>query len=70
MVIKIIGERIRQIRTSQNLSQEQLAFNAKLDRTYIAGVESGRRNPTIKSLEKIFSALKISFKDFFSTVQC
>ena len=39
------------------LSQEQLGFKAKLDRTYISGVERGVRNPTVGSLRRIAQAL-------------
>jgi len=36
-----------------NVSQEELAFRAELDRTYVSGVERQKRNPTIKSLSRI-----------------
>ena len=47
------------------LSQEKLALKAEIDRTYLAGVEQGKRNPSLRSLEKILLALDISFHDFF-----
>lgn len=47
------------------LSQEKLALKADLDRTYLAGVENGKRNLSIKSLEKIINALEVSFQEFF-----
>lgn len=65
MITEQIGMRIREIRNMQGISQEKLAFKADLDRTYLAGVELGRRNPSVKSLEKILQALDISFEDFF-----
>ena len=60
-----VGCRIKQLRTQLGLSQEKLALKADLDRTYLAGVESGKRNVTISSLEKIITALDCSIKDFF-----
>ncbi|MDY5456832.1 MAG: helix-turn-helix transcriptional regulator [Bariatricus sp.] len=65
MITEKIGARIKQIRAIQGISQEKLALKADVDRTYLAGVEQGKRNPSIKSLEKIVNALDISFHDFF-----
>lgn len=65
MIRKKVGARIKKLRTAQGISQEKLALKADIDRTYLAGVEQGKRNPSIKSLEKIVIALEISFHDFF-----
>ena len=53
-----IGNRIRQLRTEAALSQEKLAFECDLDRTYIGSVERGERNISIINLRKISTALK------------
>lgn len=68
MITEIVGKRIRELRSEQGLSQEKLSLRAELDRTYIAGVEQGKRNLSIKSLEKIIVALNISFEDFFKGI--
>ncbi|WP_435894874.1 helix-turn-helix transcriptional regulator [Oceaniferula spumae] len=52
-----LGKNIRRIRESKGLSQEDLALEAGLDRTYVGGVERGERNPTITSALKIAKAL-------------
>lgn len=65
MITEKIGSRIRELRNSLGLSQEKLALKADIDRTYLAGVEQGKRNPSIKSLEKIVEALGVSFSEFF-----
>lgn len=65
MIIEKVGQRIKKLRSDLGLSQEKLALKADLDRTYIAGVENGKRNLSLKSLEKIVLALEISFEDFF-----
>jgi transcriptional regulator with XRE-family HTH domain len=65
MITEKVGIRIKELRNELNLSQEKLAFKADVDRTYLAGVEQGKRNPSIKSLEKIINALGLSFHDFF-----
>lgn len=65
MITHEVGNRIRYLRTQMGLSQEKLALKAGIDRTYLAGIESGKRNATITSIEKIVTALEISLKDFF-----
>ena len=65
MITEEIGKRIKEIRSEKGISQEKLALKAELDRTYVAGVENGKRNPSIKSLEKIINALDINFGGFF-----
>jgi transcriptional regulator with XRE-family HTH domain len=66
--IKIrIGKRIKELRNSIGISQEQLGFKAELDRTYITGVESGKRNISIVALEKIILALDTNYTQFFNT---
>lgn len=60
-----IGLLIRQIRVEKGLSQEDLAFNCELHRTYIGSLERGEKVATIVTLEKITKALGISLSDFF-----
>lgn len=60
-----VGQRIRQLRKKHGLSQEKLANNCELDRTYVASVENGKRNISIVNLEKIVNALEISLEEFF-----
>lgn len=69
MITKEVGMRIKELRTRKGFSQEKLALEAEIDRTYLAGIENGRRNPTLKSLEKILRTLEISFEDFFKGIQ-
>lgn len=54
-----VGLNVKRFRQEKGLSQEALAFEAKLHRTYISGVERGVRNPTIVVLEGIASALAV-----------
>ena len=63
-----IGERIRDLRKEKNISQESLAFMAEIDRTYMTGVESGKRNVSVKILEKIITALGTNYKSFFNHI--
>ena len=66
MITHDVGNRIRFLRKQMGLSQEKLALKAGIDRTYLAGIESGKRNATITSLKKIVDAFEINFKDFFN----
>lgn len=55
--LPILGERIREARKSLGWTQEDLADNAGIDRSYIGGVERGERNLTFKVLCQICQAL-------------
>lgn len=67
MIKKKVGSRIRQLRNDRKLSQEKVALNAGIDRTYLASVELGKRNISIINLEKICVSFGISLKDFFDS---
>jgi transcriptional regulator with XRE-family HTH domain len=54
-----VGLNVKNIRRERGLSQEGLAFECGLHRTYVSGVERGIRNPTVVVLEKIAEALKV-----------
>ena len=66
MDIKIaIGERIAELRKAKNLSQQQFAYEAEIERSYLSHLEKGRKNISVAMLVKITTALHISLKDFF-----
>lgn len=56
----LFGRRLRAIRKSLNLSQEELAFEAELDRTYIGGIENGKRNVSLINICRLAEALHVS----------
>ncbi|WP_041521748.1 helix-turn-helix domain-containing protein [Gilvimarinus agarilyticus] len=58
-LLAAIGGKIKEKRLNKNLSQEALASRAELDRTYISGVERGKRNVSLLNLFKIAQALEI-----------
>ncbi len=67
MDIKLkIGQRIKQLRKELELSQEALAYKAEVDRTYVTDVENGRRNVSLEILERLVTALEVSFSEFFN----
>jgi transcriptional regulator with XRE-family HTH domain len=54
-----IGRTVRLVRTKQGISQENLALNAGMDRSYVGGIERGEHNLTTINLIKIATALGI-----------
>jgi len=56
---RLVGINLRKYRDELGLSQEALAFECGLHRTYVSGVERGIRNPTVTVLAKIAKALKV-----------
>lgn len=68
MDIKLkVGQRIRELRKKLELSQEALANEAEVDRTYVTDVENGRRNVSLEILERLIKALQISISEFFNS---
>ena len=65
LLVKSIGEKIRQIRTELNLSQESLSFDADIPRNQVGRIERGEISTSITTLSKICKALKIEIKDLF-----
>lgn len=56
---QVVGRNVKRMREELGLSQEQLAFETELHRTYISGVERGVRNPTVLVIDRLAKALKI-----------
>lgn len=54
-----LGSRLRVLRQTQNYSQEKFAELTGLDRTYISGLERGKRNPSYLIIKRLSEVLKI-----------
>lgn len=63
---KNFGQRVKEIRKSKGLTQEQLAEKTGMDTPNICRIEAGTHFPLIKNLEKIASALDTPVKEFFN----
>jgi transcriptional regulator with XRE-family HTH domain len=57
------GHRVRDLRNATKLSQEAFAAKCGLDRTYISGIERGRRNVSLRNVEVLSKALGISLSE-------
>lgn len=55
-----LGRNIRRLREAKGLSQEQFADEAGIHRTYVSDLERGSRNPTIRVVERVASALGVT----------
>jgi len=55
---------LRSFRQARELSQERLADLAELDRTYLGGIERGKRRPTFIALERLLAALDVGWGEF------
>jgi transcriptional regulator with XRE-family HTH domain len=64
-ILKMFGERVRQLRKVKDFSQEELAHRADLHRTYIGMIERAEKNITLLNIEKIANALEVKIQDLF-----
>ena len=55
-----VGINVKKYRLERGFSQEELAFECGLHRTYVSGVERGVRNPTVVVLERLAIALNVA----------
>jgi transcriptional regulator with XRE-family HTH domain len=54
-----LGRNVRRLRHQRGLTQEQLAFEAEIDLTYVGGIERGKRNPSLMVMARIADALNV-----------
>jgi transcriptional regulator with XRE-family HTH domain len=59
------GKRLREVRTSVGISQEELGYRAGLHRTYIGAIERGEQSVSVDNVYKLARALKVKPKDLF-----
>lgn len=62
---KRVAWNLRRVRVERGLSQEALAVDASIDRTYVSRLERGLENPTVAVLERLAEALGIGIVAFF-----
>lgn len=63
-----LGKRVKQCRHAADKSQEMLAFEAHVDRTYISAIERGIANPSIETLANICYSLNLTLSELFAPV--
>lgn len=55
----ILGRNVREARKRKGLSQEQLALEADMKRSYLSDLERGTRNPSVRAVERLAAALGV-----------
>jgi transcriptional regulator with XRE-family HTH domain len=65
-ILRLFGERLRELRTERNLSQERLAELAGLDRNYIGQIERAERNVALVNIVRIAKALEVDAGALFT----
>lgn len=68
MIIKKFGERVKKLRLQNNMSQEKFALHICMDRTYLASVESGKRNISLENISKIANGFGITLEELFKGI--
>jgi transcriptional regulator with XRE-family HTH domain len=63
---RVVGLNLRRLRVAAGLSQDELAARTGLDRTYISGIENGRRNPTVIVLNDLAIQLGVDPRELLN----
>lgn len=65
----VVARNLRRLRVARSLSQEALAVDAAVDRTYVGRLERGLENPTVAVLERLAKALDANIVEFFDAAR-
>ena len=65
-IAKQLGERIRQLRNTKHMSQEELSFKAGISPAHLGQIERATKNPTIDTIATISVALDVAVTDLFA----
>lgn len=61
--VKKFAKNMKMIRKAKNMSQGDIFRATTIDRAYISNLEAGKQNPTLKTIEKIATALGVNIDD-------
>lgn len=61
----LVARNLRRLRVARGVSQENLAVDAGIDRTYVSRLERVLENPTVAVLERLAQALGVPISEFF-----
>ncbi|WP_254510218.1 helix-turn-helix domain-containing protein [Anatilimnocola floriformis] len=65
----MLGDELRKARKAAGVTQEQLAFDAEIDRTYVSQLENDKKSPTIDVFFRICDALGISASTLIASIE-
>jgi len=63
---ELVGRNVRRIRVAKHISQERLAFDSGVDRSYLGGLERGEENPTVDVLDRLAVTLAVPLRQLFA----
>jgi transcriptional regulator with XRE-family HTH domain len=63
---ELVGRNVRRVRVVKSISQERLAFDSGVDRSYLGGMERGEENPTVDVLDRIAATLAVPLSELFA----
>lgn len=66
---KVLGERIRTLRSNKGFSQESFADHCGLHRTYMGGIERGERNLTIQTVFTVAKGLDMTLSELLNDIE-
>ncbi|WP_267960601.1 helix-turn-helix domain-containing protein [Sphingopyxis sp. NFH-91] len=58
-VVQLLGKNVRKHRKLKGMTQEQLALEAEMERSYVSDLERGTRNPSVRALGRLAEALSV-----------
>jgi len=61
----LLGNKIRELRKSKNMSQEELAFKASISPAHLGQIERATKNPTLDTIKQIADALEVPLHSLF-----
>ncbi len=61
----LVAWNLRRLRAKRGVSQERLAFDADVDRSYVGGLERQVGNPTVDVLDRLAATLEVPLSEFF-----
>ena len=63
---ELVGFNLRRLRVERGISQERLAFDSGVDRSYLGGMERGEENPTVDILDCLAATLAVPLVSLFA----
>lgn len=65
-VVQLLGANVRRYRKLRGMTQEQLAHEVEMERSYVSDLERGTRNPSVRALGRLALALSVEPRDLLS----
>lgn len=62
-LVRVLARNVKHHRRLRGMTQENLALSIEMKRSYVSGIECGKRNPTVKAIERLALALEINPKE-------